>query len=130
MASRSPDNQVPLENVLSVAPGLFDHLSWQLHMMACPDELLEACDFIIGNLDEDGFLRSTDEEIIRERFHLSGNEGMVLEYDGAVTENVRGGAFLYTNRNSLSLGIIGQVSSLVETKKRPYDLLEVFIGKP
>lgn len=67
-----------------------------------------------------------DEAIIRERFHLSGNEGMVLEYVGAVTENVRGGAFLYTNRNSLSLGVIGQVSSLVETKKRPYDLLEVF----
>ncbi|HRE28917.1 MAG TPA: hypothetical protein PK954_19905, partial [Anaerolineales bacterium] len=27
-----------------------------------------------------------DEAIIRERFHLSGNEGMVLEYVGAVTE--------------------------------------------
>ncbi|MBK8211675.1 MAG: hypothetical protein IPK78_18675, partial [Rhodospirillales bacterium] len=71
-----------------------------------------------------------DEAIIRERFHLSGNEGMVLEYVGAVTEDVRGGAFLYTNRNSLSLGIIGQVSSLVETKKRPYDLLEVFKSHP
>ena len=71
-----------------------------------------------------------DEAVIRERFHLSGNEGMVLEYVGAVTDNVRGGAFLYTNRNSLSLGVIGQVSSLVETKKRPYDLLEVFKAHP
>ncbi len=71
-----------------------------------------------------------DEAVIRERFHLSGNEGMVLEYVGAVTEKVRGGAFLYTNRNSLSLGIIGQVSSLVETKKRPYDLLETFKSHP
>ena len=71
-----------------------------------------------------------DEAIIRERFNLSGNEGMVLEYVGAVTEDVRGGAFLYTNRNSLSLGVIGQVSSLVETKKRPYDLLETFKAHP
>src|SRR5512132_1373749 len=71
-----------------------------------------------------------DEAVIRERFHLSGNEGMVLEYVGAVTEDVHGGAFLYTNRNSLSLGVIAQVSSLVETKKRPYDLLEVFKAHP
>ena len=71
-----------------------------------------------------------DEAIIRERFNLSGSEGMVLEYVGAVTDKVRGGAFLYTNRNSLSLGVIGQVSSLVETKKRPYDLLEVFKAHP
>lgn len=71
-----------------------------------------------------------DEALIRERFHVSGNEGMALEYLGAITENVRGGAFLYTNRDSLSLGIIGQVSSLVESKKRPYELLEVFKSHP
>lgn len=71
-----------------------------------------------------------DEEIIRERFNLSGNEGMALEYVGAVTGSVRGGAFLYTNRNSLSLGVIGQVSSLVESKARPYDLLETFKAHP
>ena len=57
--------------------------------------------------------------MIRERFNLTGNEGMALEYVGAVTDNVRGGAFLYTNRNSLSLGVIGQVSSLVETQEAP-----------
>ena len=60
-----------------------------------------------------------DEAVIRERFHLSGNEGMVLEYVGAVTEDVHGGAFLYTNRNSLSLGVIAQFLP-VETKKRPW----------
>ena len=71
-----------------------------------------------------------DEAVIRERFHLSGNEGMALEYVGAVTENVHGGAFLYTNKNSLSLGVLGQLSSLVEQKKRPYDLLETFKAHP
>jgi electron transfer flavoprotein-quinone oxidoreductase len=71
-----------------------------------------------------------DEAVIRERFNLTGNEGMVIEYVGAVTDNVRGGAFLYTNRNSLSLGVIAQVSSLVETKKRPYELLELFKSHP
>lgn len=71
-----------------------------------------------------------DEALIRERFHLSGNEGMALEYVGAITEKVRGGAFLYTNKNSLSLGVIGQLSSLVESQKRPYELLEVFKAHP
>ena len=71
-----------------------------------------------------------DEAVIRERFHLSGNEGVSQEYVGAITEDVRGGAFLYTNRDSLSLGVIAQVASLVETKKRPYDLLELFKAHP
>jgi electron transfer flavoprotein-quinone oxidoreductase len=71
-----------------------------------------------------------DEALIRERFNLSGNEGMALEYVGAITEKARGGAFLYTNRSSLSLGVIAQVSSLVETKARPYELLELFKAHP
>ncbi len=71
-----------------------------------------------------------DEAVIRERFHLTGNEGTALEYVGAVTEDVHGGAFLYTNKSSLSLGVLGQLSSLVEQKKRPYDLLETFKAHP
>ncbi len=71
-----------------------------------------------------------DEAVIRERFHLVGNEGMALEYVGAVTEQVHGGAFLYTNRASLSLGVLCQLSSLIETGKRAYDLLETFKNHP
>lgn len=71
-----------------------------------------------------------DEATIRERFQLTGDEGVALEYVGAVTDSVHGGAFLYTNRDSLSLGILGQLSSLVEHKKRPYDLLEAFKAHP
>ncbi|NJO55166.1 MAG: hypothetical protein HC834_01135 [Rhodospirillales bacterium] len=61
---------------------------------------------------------------------MSGNEGVAQEYVGAVTDTVHGGAFLYTNRTSLSLGVIGQVSSLVDAKRRPYDLLEQFKSHP
>lgn len=59
------DESVPLENVLSAAVGLYDHLVWQLHMMSCPTQLVEIAEFVIGNLDEDGFLRASDEEIQR-----------------------------------------------------------------
>ncbi len=71
-----------------------------------------------------------DESVIRERFHLTGSAGMAREYIGDVTGSVHGGAFLYTNRNSLSLGVISQLSSLVEQKQRPYDLLEGFKAHP
>lgn len=71
-----------------------------------------------------------DERIIRERFHISGDEGVAIEYLGAITEDVHGGAFLYTNRDSLSLGVIGQISSFVEHQKRPYELLERFKAHP
>jgi electron transfer flavoprotein-quinone oxidoreductase len=71
-----------------------------------------------------------DEAVIRERFQLTGDEGVALEYVGAITGAVHGGAFLYTNRDSLSLGILGQLSSLVEHKTRPYDLLEAFKAHP
>ncbi len=71
-----------------------------------------------------------DPAIIQDRFHLSGNEGIAFEYLGAITEDVHGGAFLYTNHDSLSLGVIGQVSSLVERRKRSYELLEGFKAHP
>jgi electron transfer flavoprotein-quinone oxidoreductase len=71
-----------------------------------------------------------DEATVRERFQLNGNEGMAIEYIGAVTEEVCGGAFMYTNRDTLSLGIIGQISSLAAHKRRPYELLEIFKAHP
>ena len=72
-----------------------------------------------------------DEAVIRERFHLSGNEGMVLEYVGAVTEDVRWRSFpLHQPQFAIARASSRQVSSLVETKKRPYDLLEVFKSHP
>ena len=65
MVSFDRDDELPLENVVSAAPDLSDHLLWQLHLIDCPQELIAACEFIIGNLDEDGFLHATDDEIQR-----------------------------------------------------------------
>jgi len=65
MAGRDPEIGSSLENTLSVSPGLFDHLEWQIHLMEWPPDLLPVCEFILGNLDEDGFLRATPEEIER-----------------------------------------------------------------
>ena len=65
LTSYTGGNDSPLENTVSASPGLYDHLLWQLHLLDEPDEVLEVCEFIIGNLDESGFLRASDEEIER-----------------------------------------------------------------
>lgn len=71
-----------------------------------------------------------DRSTIEERFGLTGDEGVTYEYVGSVTEAVKGGAFLYTNRESLSLGVIVQVASLAEGKVPAYELLERFKSHP
>ncbi|MEM6797862.1 MAG: hypothetical protein AAF725_28090, partial [Acidobacteriota bacterium] len=53
----------PLENTLSQDDDLTDHLLFQLHMMDLPPLVREVAELVIGNLDEDGFLVATVEEI-------------------------------------------------------------------
>ena len=54
---------VPLENTLSTAPGLTEYLTWQLSMSDAPPAVREIATYLIGNLDEDGYLRVSREEI-------------------------------------------------------------------
>ncbi len=53
----------PLENTLAREDDLYDHLLWQLHMMTVPPWMREIAESIIGNLDPDGFLVASVEEI-------------------------------------------------------------------
>ena len=53
----------PFENSLSREPDLYDHLLWQLRMSDTSPALREVAELIIGNLDADGFLRASVEEI-------------------------------------------------------------------
>lgn len=51
------------ENFLSKPQTLTDHLLWQLSLAAVGDPVRDAAAEIIGNLDEDGLLKATLEEI-------------------------------------------------------------------
>ena len=53
----------PIENTLTESPDLYDHLLWQLHMSVADEVTLEIGEAIIHNLDEDGMLRASLEEI-------------------------------------------------------------------
>jgi RNA polymerase sigma-54 factor len=51
------------EQFLTRAPSLADHLEWQLHMSPIEGDICEAAISVIGNLDADGRLNATNEEI-------------------------------------------------------------------
>jgi len=71
-----------------------------------------------------------DAHTIEQRFNLNGDEGMTNEYVGYASGNVKGGGFLYTNRDTLSIGVVVQIESLAQKKVRAYDLLDQFKQHP
>jgi electron transfer flavoprotein-quinone oxidoreductase len=56
-----------------------------------------------------------DAGVINDRFHLEGNEGAARLYIGEATHGLFGGGFLYTNRESISLGIVIGIESMLGT---------------
>lgn len=68
-------------------------------------------------------------EAIEERFNLEGEEGAAQLFFGSLTKGVFGGGFLYTNRESISLGIVLGLAGLMEAGLgvlEAHELLEEF----
>lgn len=53
----------PIENTLTAATNLYDHLKWQLVLSVSDDLLVEIAEKIIDSLDEDGMLRVSLDDI-------------------------------------------------------------------
>ena len=53
----------PIENTLTESPDLYDHLLWQLRMTVSDELIMEIGDAIIQNLDEDGLLRVSLDDV-------------------------------------------------------------------
>jgi RNA polymerase sigma-54 factor len=52
------------ENFLSKQTNLTDHLGWQLGALSLRRDVREAADVILGNLNEDGYLIASDDELL------------------------------------------------------------------
>ena len=52
------------ENFLSRPGTLTDHLMWQLGALHANPDVLEAAELVIGNLNEEGYLIASDEELL------------------------------------------------------------------
>jgi electron transfer flavoprotein-quinone oxidoreductase len=72
-----------------------------------------------------------DPTVIEDRFGLNGNEGAARLYMGEVTKGKFGGGFLYTNKESLSLGIVVGIKDLTEGEQvQAPSLLDDFKQRP
>jgi len=68
--------------------------------------------------------------VIEDRFNLKGDDGAIMEFLGDCTGGLPGGGFIYTNRESLSLGVVVQLGELVTHKVKASDLIERFKRHP
>ena len=83
------------ENFLSQPSSLTDHLDWQLSVSKCTQAVRSAAESIVGNLNEDGYLTTTVEEIARtgghEQCDVEAALALVQEFDplGVAARDVR-----------------------------------------
>lgn len=70
------------------------------------------------------------QEVINERFHVNNDEGCIYEIFGGPMLGMLGLGFLYTNKNSISIGLGVTLSELIEKGIRPYDLLDKLKSHP
>jgi len=67
---------------------------------------------------------------IEDRFNLTGDSGAAMEFMGFSNKGVHGGGFLYTNKESISLGVVAQLYSLIEHDVKGSELLDAFKSHP
>lgn len=70
------------------------------------------------------------EEIIEQRFGISSGEGAAHLFAGDVTLNHIGGGFVYTNRDTLSVGAVYHYDSLMGRPTEPYTLVNSLLKNP
>lgn len=69
------------------------------------------------------------EETINERFGLLGNDGVAHSFLGA-TEGIPGGGFLYTNRASVSVGVVILLTGFQRSQIDSKDIINKFTSTP
>lgn len=69
-------------------------------------------------------------EKIEDRFNLENGEGAAIETAGEVTAGIPGTGFIYTNRNTISIGLGVMLKDMVDRVGEAYKLLERFKRQP
>jgi len=71
-----------------------------------------------------------DPEAINDRFDIDDDGGEAHLFSGDLFEGVRGGGFLYTNEDSLSIGTVFHLDSIAESRAEPHELLDSLLTHP
>lgn len=67
---------------------------------------------------------------IEDRFCLSGAQGAALEFIGDATAGMPGAGFIYTNADSISVGIVAFPEDMAKAGLSPYEVLDRFKENP
>lgn len=109
-----PDGEI-FADVVVLADGVNSLLGKSLgfHKEFKPDEVALATMEIL----------KLDQKVIEDRFNLEKNQGCTIELFGDATKGILGTGFLYTNKDSLSIGVGTLLSGMIKHKIKPHDLL-------
>ena len=70
------------------------------------------------------------EDIINERYNLRDDEGVAHLFAGDISRGHNGGGFIYSNKETLSVGLVYHLDSLIKSPIEPYSLLDSFLTIP
>ena len=71
-----------------------------------------------------------DPDVVNERFDVEPDDGVAHLFSGDLFDGVRGGGFLYTNEDSLSIGTVFHLDSLTARRAEPHELLDCLLTHP
>ncbi|MDR3439330.1 FAD-dependent oxidoreductase FixC [Telmatospirillum sp.] len=70
------------------------------------------------------------QDVLEARFNLEGNEGLAWMFAGTPSAGRMGGGFIYTNKNTLSLGVVVGLEGIGDSPKSVPQMLEDFKEHP
>lgn len=73
---------------------------------------------------------SLDEKTIQDRFNLTKEEGLSWLFAGSCTAGNIGGGFLYTNKDSISLGIVTTIGDIDHSNQSIPEMIDNFKAHP
>jgi electron transfer flavoprotein-quinone oxidoreductase len=69
-------------------------------------------------------------ETVEARFNLTGDEGAAFAVVGDCTQGVGGGGFMYTNTDSVSVGVVLRLDDMVAKDKVATEVFDHFLSHP
>ena len=127
-----------VEATLTKKTSLVDHLVWQLRLSPLSEKEIEAAEMIVGNLNEDGYVDCSLEEIA----HACGMEvsfieqvlSRVQELDppGVAARNLQECLILQARRLGVGNTMVEAIlkDHMKELEKRRYDIIAKQLGEP
>lgn len=118
------------ERVVGVKTELEDYYSDIVVLADGVNSLLAKQIGLRGNIEPEDVAVSVkeviklDKEKINDRFLVNDDEGCVYEIFGGPMLGMLGLGFMYTNENSVSIGLGVTMNELIEKKVKPYELLD------